>query len=71
MTAGTLWTLPGGHRALEVSGSTRDYLRVSVITPGWPFPKPPQDVPRALCERAPMRYHGGAPTVERDGEALL
>ena len=71
MTAGTLWTMPGGHKAIEVEGSTRTTLRLSVIAPGWPFPKPPVEVARCLCERAPMRYHGGAPTVDRDGEALL
>jgi hypothetical protein len=65
---GTRWRLPGGHEALEVPGSTRTTLRVCVIAPNWPFPKPPQDVARALCERMPSRYLQGKDVV---GEALL
>ena len=53
---GTRWKLPGDHQAIEVSGSTRDMLRVCVIAPNWPFPKPPQEVSRALCTRMPSRY---------------
>lgn len=63
MTAGTRWRLPGGHEALELEGSTRDVLRLSVIVPNWPFPKPPIEVARALCEALPSRYlHGAVPT---------
>jgi hypothetical protein len=51
--------MPGGHRALEVSGSTRDVLRLSVIDPSWPFPKPAIDVARVLCKKLPMRYYHG------------
>lgn len=65
--AGTLWELPGGHRAIEVSGSTRDTLRVSVIAPNWPFPKPPIEYARSLCKPLPMRYYKGA--VPDVGEA--
>lgn len=64
MSAGTLWTLPGGHRALEVDGSTRDVLRVAVLHPHWPYAGPPIEYARSLCERAPMRYYGGAPEPE-------
>lgn len=52
---GDLWELPGGHRALEVSGSTRDTLRVAIIRPRWPFPSPAQEVPRNLCKRLQHR----------------
>ena len=69
MSAGQLWGLPGGHRAIELDGSTRTVLRVAVIRPNWPFPNAPQEVARDLCERLPMRYHGAS--VEQDGEALL
>ena len=55
---GTRWMLPGGHEALEVSGSTRDTLRVCVMRPNWPFPSPPQEVSRELCKRLPSRYLG-------------
>jgi hypothetical protein len=58
MSAGDKWELPGGHRAIEVSGSTRDYLRVCVIKPKWPFPNAPQEVARTLCTKLPMRYYG-------------
>jgi hypothetical protein len=60
MSQGELWELPGGHRAIETDGSTPDTLRVMILPPGWPWFKPPQTVPRALCTRLPMRYHGGA-----------
>ena len=71
MTAGTRWQLPGGHQALEIAGSTRDCLKVCVITPGWPFPKPPIDVPRKLCKAMPSRYLQGAVPPEDVEEALL
>lgn len=62
MSAGDKWALPGGHEAIEVEGSTRDTLRVMLLVPDWPFPKPPQDVVRALCQRMPSRYlHGQIP----------
>lgn len=62
MSAGDLWSMPSGHRALEMNGSTNDVLRLSVIVPGWPWPKPPISVARILCERLPSRYlHGQVP----------
>jgi hypothetical protein len=65
---GTRWKLPGGHEALELTGSTKDVLRVAVIRPRWPFPSPPIEVARALCERMPSRYLQGKDAV---GDALL
>lgn len=62
---GTLWELPGGHRALEVSGSTGQILRVCVIRSNWPFPEAPREVVRSLCTQLPSRYYQRAP------EALL
>lgn len=59
MSQGDKWELPGGHQALEVSGSTRTVLRLSVIDPKWPFPKPPVEVARVLCKPLPMRYYHG------------
>lgn len=56
---GTLWTIPGGRQALEVSGSTRDVLRAAPIRPDWPFPEPPVEVARNLCRRMPSRYLRG------------
>lgn len=62
MAAGDRWRMPGGHEAIEVPGSTRDILRLAVIVPGWPWPRPPVDVARALCEAMPSRYlHGAVP----------
>lgn len=66
MSAGTKWALPGGQHAIEMDGSTRDELRLSVSVPGWPFPKPPVCVARSLCKRLPMRYHGNAPVQDAD-----
>jgi hypothetical protein len=54
MSQGDLWEMPGAHRALEVSGSTRTTLRLSVIDPKWPFPKPPIEVARTLCKPLPI-----------------
>ena len=51
-----MWELPGGHRALEVDGSTRDLLRVCVVVQNWPFPKPPVEIVRSLCTMLPSRY---------------
>lgn len=71
MSAGNRYRLPGGREAIEVEGSTRDVLRVCVIVPNWPFPKPAVSVPRKLCELLPSRYLKGAvPPVEYP-EALL
>ena len=65
MSAGDKWSLPGGHAALEVSGSTRDVLMVCVIPPGWAWPKPPMAVPRELCTKLPSRYlHGAVPAAD-------
>jgi hypothetical protein len=71
MTAGNRYSLPGGHEGIEVEGSTRDVLRVCVIVPNWPFPKPPQTVPRSLCTLLPSRYLKGAVPAEDYPEALL
>lgn len=59
MSAGDLLSMPGGHQAIEMEGSTHDVLRLSVIVPGWPWPKPPISVVRSLCERLPSRYLRG------------
>jgi hypothetical protein len=67
MAAGDKWELPGGHKALEVAGSTASTLVVCIIPdPPWPFPKPPQMVARNLCKKLPSRYGGGS-----DDEALM
>lgn len=60
MSAGDPWLMPSGRKALELPGSTRDYLRVAVIVEGWPYPESPRTVVRALCKRLPSRYLGGA-----------
>lgn len=57
---GDTWEIPGAHRALELDGSTRDILRVSVIPPGWEWLKPPMLVPRNLCTKLPSRYLRGS-----------
>lgn len=71
MSAGDRWKLPGGHEALEIDGSTRSVLRVCVIVPGWPFPKPPQEVARKLCTAMPSRYLKGQLPAPEYPEALL
>lgn len=72
MSAGQLWEIPGGHRALEVENSTRDTLRLCVIVPDWPFPKPPIQVARSLCTKLPMRYNNPTPPdISSVGEALF
>lgn len=68
MSAGDVWEMPGGHRALEMDGSTRTVLRLAVIVPNWPFPKPPVEVARSLCKRLPSKYLSGA-VPEDVGEA--
>jgi len=60
MAAGDRWRMPGAHEALELPGSTRDALRLSVIDPAWRYPKQPQMVARVLCELMPSRYLNGA-----------
>lgn len=60
MSAGDRWRLPGGHEAIELDGSDRDLLQVAIIPPDWPWLKPRQSVPRALCTLLPSRYLGGA-----------
>ena len=62
---GDLWQIPGGHEGLELSGSTRDQLRIGLIREGWQWLAPPIIVARVLCERLPMRYYCGqvAPDV--------
>lgn len=67
MGAGDRWRLPGAHEALELPGSTRDVLRLCVIDPTWPWPKPPA---WALCERLPSRYlHGAVPNGTKSKES--
>ena len=61
---GTLWALPGGHRALELDGSTRDTLRLAILPPGWHWMLPAKDVARVLCVRLPMRYYCGELKVD-------
>ena len=68
---GTRWQLPGGHEALEVSGSTRQVLRVCVIRPNWPFPQSPIEVARNLCKPLPSRYLHGAIPPPHYPEALF
>lgn len=69
MSAGDVWQVPGGKRALELSASTRSTLVLAVIEPTWPWPRPPVSLPREMCTRLPSRYlHGQVPT---DEEALL
>lgn len=60
MSAGDKWLVNGMHEAIELDGSTRDMLRLSLLAKDWPWQlKPPQEVPRVLCERLASRYHGG------------
>ena len=62
MSAGDRWRLPGGQEAIEMPGSARDTLRLAIITPDWPYPAPPKDWARSLCELMPSRYlHGEKP----------
>ena len=66
MSTGDRWRMPGAHEALELPGSTRDVLRLAVIDPNWPWPKPPVMVARVLCELLPCRYlHGAIPKDEK------
>lgn len=66
MSAGNRWKLPGAHEAIEMPGSTRDALRLAVIDPAWPWPKPPITVARVLCELMPSRYlHGALPKADK------
>lgn len=59
MSAGDAWLTPSGRKAVEMPGSTRDELRLSVIVDGWPYPSPPMMVVRSLCQRLPSRYLQG------------
>lgn len=69
MSAGDVWQVPGGKRALELSSSSPRILVLSVIEEHWPFPRPPISLPREMCTRLPSRYlHGQVPT---DEEALF
>lgn len=69
MSAGDVWQVPGGKRALELSASTRSILVLAVIEPDWPFPRPPISLPREMCTRLPSRYLHGA--IPQDEEALF
>ena len=57
MSAGDLWQLPDGRKALELDGSSSHSLRVAPIKEHWPFPAPPERVARSKCVRLPSRYH--------------
>jgi hypothetical protein len=65
LSAGQLWGLPGGHRAIETDGSTRDRLNLLRLEPGNPGWRPATLVPANLCTPLPMKYHGGqTPTTQ-------
>lgn len=49
MSAGKVWELPDGRKAVELDGSCGGLLRVSPIVPNWPFPGPPEIVAERLC----------------------
>jgi hypothetical protein len=59
LSAGQLWQLPGGARALETDRSTRDRLSLLRIEDGGQWVRPATMVPRDLCTALPMKYHGG------------
>ncbi len=69
MSAGDVWQVPGGKRALELSSSSPRILVLAVIEPDWHFPRPPVSLPREMCQRLPSRYLHGA--IPQDEEALL
>jgi len=69
MSAGDVWQVPGGKRALELSSSSPRILVLAIIDEHWPFPRPPVSLPREMCTRLPSRYLHGA--VPEDEEALL
>lgn len=54
---GDLWVIPGGHRAIEVEGSTDQAIRVRIIQEG-EWLQRAMMVPRELCEPGQMRYYG-------------
>jgi hypothetical protein len=59
MSAGQLWALPGGYRAIETDRSTIDRLSLLRLEDGAPAFRTAVMVPRNLCSALPMRYHGG------------
>lgn len=58
MSQGDLWLLPSGHKGIEVS-RTRDYVMISRIVDGWPYPEPPREYLVSLCTKQPSRYLNG------------
>ncbi len=65
MSAGDLWQLPDGRRALELDGSRGGLLRVAPVVEHWPFPAPAEVTARRFCTRLPSRYlHGATPADE-------
>lgn len=69
MSAGDVWFVPSGRRAIELQGSTKAVLRLAVIDETWPFPRPAVEYARVLCTPAPSRYLRETP--DDVGEALL
>ena len=68
MSAGDVWKLPDGQRALEIRRSGRQLL-LCVMNPHWPFPAPPITMPVSHCRREPSRYlHGQVPADLDDME---
>lgn len=59
MSAGTLWQLPDGRRAIELEGSQGGLLRVAPIVPAWQWLGAAEVAALRLCRPLPMRYHGG------------
>lgn len=51
MAFGDTWYLPSGHVGVEISRSG-EWLRISRLVPGWPWPAPPQEYVAALCTPA-------------------
>jgi hypothetical protein len=58
VSAGDLWRLPDGRKALELDGSSGGQLRVSPLAPkDWPFQLTGSEVvAKALCTQLPSRY---------------
>jgi hypothetical protein len=65
---GDVWIMPGGHRALEVDGSTRDTLRLRVIQPDQ-WLQNAVNCARSLCTPAEMRYFQWQPRVSTDARS--
>jgi hypothetical protein len=65
---GDLWTMPGGHKAIEVDGSTRDTLRLRVIQQDQ-WLQNAVTCARSLCTPAEMRYFQRQPRVSTDARS--